>query len=64
MSEDLRAKEIFKLNPSLYDQVQAKIEDIQNRLKGAKEDVKIKDREIWFLEALLNQKDTEEVEQE
>ena len=62
MSEDLKAQDIFKLNPSLYDQVRQKIEDIQNKLKGVKEDVKAKDREIWFLEALISQKDSEENE--
>ena len=57
MSEDLKSQDIFKINPSLYEQVSKKISEIQDKLKGVNQEMKNKDKEIWFLEAVLNQKD-------
>ena len=57
MSEDLKSQDIFKINPSLYEQVSKKISEIQGKLKSVNQEMKNKDKEIWFLEAVLNQKD-------
>ena len=57
MVEDLRGQELFTLNPQLLDQVEQKIEEVQSKLKGSREEIQQRAKEVDLLQEVVEQKE-------
>ena len=57
MVEDLRGQELFTQNPQLLDQVEQKIEEVQSKLKGSREEIQQRAKELDLLQEVVQQKE-------